>query len=125
LSRADLVFGALADPTRRSILELLREREHMIAGEIADRFPRMSRPAVSKHLRVLREAGLVRSEERGREHRYALDARPLADLQRGWLEQFAPHWERSLEQLKEQAETRAGGAGGRPAQSDGCGGGRR
>jgi len=104
LSTADRVFGALTDGTRRSILDLLREREVMTAGEIADRFPRISRPAVSKHLRVLREAGLVQAEERGRENHYSLDARPLADIQLGWLDQFAPHWERSLEQLKGQAE---------------------
>ena len=76
----------------------------MTAGAIADRFPRISRPAVSKHLRVLREAGLVSAEERGREHHYTLDARPLADIRLGWLDLFAPHWERSLGELKRQVE---------------------
>ena len=104
LSAPDRVFGALTDATRRSILDLLREQEHMTAGEIADRFPRISRPAVSKHLRVLREAGLVHAEERGRENHYTLDSRPLADIQLGWLDRFAPHWERSLGELKRQAE---------------------
>lgn len=103
-SKADRVFGALTDATRRAILDLLREHGRMTAGEIADRFPRLSRPAVSKHLRVLREAGLVHAEERGRENHYTLDARPLADIQRGWLEAFAPHWERSLDRLKRRAE---------------------
>jgi DNA-binding transcriptional ArsR family regulator len=105
LSTADRVFGALTDPTRRGILDLLRKRDHMIAGEIAECFPRISRPAVSKHLRVLREAGLVRAVEHGREQRYSLDAGPLGDVQRGWLEQFAPHWEHSLEQLKREVES--------------------
>jgi DNA-binding transcriptional ArsR family regulator len=103
-STADDVFGALADPTRRAILDLLRDNEHLTAGQLADRFPRISRPAVSKHLRVLREAGLVHAHERGRENHYILDARPLADVQRSWLDQFVPHWERSLEELKRQVE---------------------
>jgi DNA-binding transcriptional ArsR family regulator len=106
VSNADLVFGALADGTRRSILELLREREGMAAGQIAAHFQQMSRPAVSKHLRVLREAGLVQWHGRGREIHYALDVQPLADVQLGWLEQFVPMWEESLQRLKQQAEGR-------------------
>jgi DNA-binding transcriptional ArsR family regulator len=104
VSNADLVFGALADATRRAILELLREREGMPAGQIAANFQQISRPAVSKHLRVLRAAGLVRSHDRGREIHYALDARPLADVQRDWLQQFVPMWEESLQRLKQRAE---------------------
>jgi DNA-binding transcriptional ArsR family regulator len=105
-STADEIFGALADATRRTILDLLRDHDHMTAGQIADRFPRISRPAVSKHLRVLRQAGLVEAREQGRENHYTLDARPLAEVQRGWLDEFAPHWERSLEELKRQTEKR-------------------
>jgi len=67
-------------------------------------FPRVSRAAVSKHLRVLREARLVRARERGREWHYSLDARPLAGVYREWLESFAPCWEESLERLKRQVE---------------------
>ena len=63
VSSADRVFGALSDPTRRAILDLLREHQEMTAGDIAGRFQRISRPAVSKHLRVLREAGLVHATE--------------------------------------------------------------
>lgn len=103
-STADETFRALADGTRRAILDLLRDNDRMTAGQIADQFPRISRPAVSKHLRVLREAGLVQAHEHGRENHYVLDARPLADVQRSWLDGFAPHWERSLEQLKRQVE---------------------
>jgi DNA-binding transcriptional ArsR family regulator len=101
---ADRTFAALSDATRRAILELLREHEELAAGEIAGRFPRISRPAVSKHLRVLRESGLVRAEERGRENLYRLDAAPLAEVQRDWLDGFAPLWEQSLERLKVAAE---------------------
>ena len=101
----DAVFAALADPTRRAILDLLREHATLTAGGIAGRFTGISRPAVSKHLRVLREAGLVRTEERGREHHYTLDAEPLGELQRRWLDRFAPHWDASLRRLKAEAET--------------------
>lgn len=71
------VFRALADPTRRRILQVLGERE-MPVREIAARFP-VSRPAVSKHLRVLREAGLVQASRHGRENRYAIVPGPLRD----------------------------------------------
>lgn len=98
------VFSALADPTRRAILDLLRERQSLTAGEIAARFPALSRPAVSKHLGVLRHAGLVHAEERGRQWHYAIDARPLGEIQREWLSTFAPLWEQSLRELKRQAE---------------------
>jgi DNA-binding transcriptional ArsR family regulator len=100
----DRIFAALADSTRRAILELLRDHERLTAGEVAASFPTISRPAVSKHLRVLREAGLVRAQERGRENHYTLDAQPLAEIQRDWLDGFAPHWEQSLQRLKTEAE---------------------
>ncbi|MCH7896832.1 MAG: helix-turn-helix transcriptional regulator, partial [candidate division NC10 bacterium] len=61
MSKPQDPFAALADPTRRSILELLRERASLTAGEIAARFPQISRAAVSKHLRVLRRARLVKA----------------------------------------------------------------
>ena len=71
----DHVVGAIADPVRREILALLRGGP-MPAGAIADRFA-ISRPAVSRHLRVLREAGLVVDTPQGRERVYRLDVRPL------------------------------------------------
>jgi DNA-binding transcriptional ArsR family regulator len=77
-----LVLAALADPVRREIVELLAGGE-ATAGAIAARFP-VSRPAVSRHLRVLREAGLVTAVERGRERVYVLERRPLVELE-GWL----------------------------------------
>ena len=103
-SPPDVVFSALADPTRRGILDLLRVEETLTAGEIAGAFPKLSRPAVSKHLRVLRQASLVQAEERGREWHYTLDAAPLAQVQREWLDRFAPLWEESLARLKAEAE---------------------
>ena len=102
-------FEALADPTRREILDLLLRRGTHTAGELAGEFPRISRPAVSRHLRVLREAGFVIAEEAGREWHYRLNAAALARMHREWFARFTPLWEASLEQLKQQTE----GAGGR------------
>jgi len=98
-------FEALADPTRRGILDLLREDGVRTAGEIAEAFPTISRPAVSRHLRVLRESGIVTAEQAGREWRYRIDAQALAAMYRDWFERFAPLWEQSLEQLKRQVES--------------------
>ena len=79
----------------------------MTAGEIADEFPEMSRPAVSKHLRILREAGLVSVLREGREQRYALDVQPLAEMYARWLSRFAPLFDESLVRLKRQVEGRS------------------
>ena len=97
-------FGAVADPTRRAIIDLLADRATMTAGEIADAFPEISRPAVSKHVRVLRDAGLVQVRKDGRELHYALDVRPLAQMYEHWLARFAPLWEDSLVRLKRKVE---------------------
>ena len=78
--------GAIADPVRREILEMLRADARLSAGQIAERFA-ISRPAVSRHLRVLRESGLVRDELVGRQRFYVLDASRLAPLAR-WLAEF-------------------------------------
>ena len=97
-------FPALADPTRRAILDLLRVEETLTAGAIAAEFPEISRPAVSKHLGVLRNAELVRVRETGREWHYTLDARPLADVYENWFGPFAPLWDQSLKRLKRKVE---------------------
>ena len=88
-------LAALADPTRRELVALLARGE-LAAGELAARFP-VSRPAISRHLRVLREAGLVRSRVEGRRRLYALDPRPLRELD-DWL---APYrlWAQRLDAL--------------------------
>lgn len=82
----DAVAGAIADPVRRIILVMLRD-SRLPAGEIAERFE-ISRPAVSRHLRVLRESGLVRDELVGRQRFYVLDAEKFTELAE-WLAQFA------------------------------------
>jgi DNA-binding transcriptional ArsR family regulator len=93
-----LVFDALADPTRRRVLELLAERERS-AGEIAATFP-VSRPAVSRHLRVLRQAGLVRSRQDAQRRVYELDPEPLAELD-AWLATYRPFWRERLDLLEQ------------------------
>ena len=102
----DAAFAALADSTRRAVLELLRDQPTLTAGELAAAFPDISRPAVSKHLRILREAGLVRSEQRGREWHYALDPAPLAAIHQRWLATFVPLFDESLGRLKIRVESR-------------------
>jgi DNA-binding transcriptional ArsR family regulator len=89
-------LAAIADPTRRELLALLAEGE-IAAGDLADRFP-VSRPAISRHLRVLREAGLVRSRTEGRRRLYALDPGPLRELD-AWLEPYRDLWAQRLDAL--------------------------
>jgi len=93
------VAAAIADPVRRAILVMLRE-QRLPAGEIADRFA-ISRPAISRHLRVLRESGLVRDTLVGRRRLYELDASRFAGLS-AWLDQFttAAGWQRRLDALE-------------------------
>lgn len=90
--------AAIADPIRRRVLELVRDAE-VPAGEIAAQFP-VSRPAVSRHLRVLREAGLVKERRVGRERLYRADPEPLVEL-RAWLDSY---WVGRLGALKRVAE---------------------
>ena len=90
------VAAAIADPIRREILTLLRDGE-LAAGEIARCFA-VSRPAVSRHLRVLRACGLVVEEARGRRRVYRLDPAPLAPLER-WLASLHDRWSAPLDAL--------------------------
>jgi DNA-binding transcriptional ArsR family regulator len=89
-------LAALADPTRRELLALLAGGERA-AGELAARFP-VSRPAISRHLRVLREAGLVTSRTDGKRRLYALDPSPLRELD-DWLEPYRRFWAQRLDAL--------------------------
>ena len=87
---------ALADPTRRRIVELLASGERS-AGEIARNFE-TSRPAVSRHLRVLREHGLVTVRESAQQRIYGLDPGPLAELD-DWLGRYRHYWANRLDAL--------------------------
>ena len=91
------VFEALADPTRRQIVELLAEGERS-AGEIASAFP-VSRPGISRHLRVLREAGVASSETRGQQRLYRLDVAGLAEAEE-WLARRRSDWNERLDALE-------------------------
>ncbi|HET9178738.1 MAG TPA: metalloregulator ArsR/SmtB family transcription factor [Terriglobia bacterium] len=98
----DAIFSALADPTRRAVLDLLR-RGSLPAGRIAEAFP-VSRPAVSKHLRLLRRARLVRERREGRRRLYELNPAPLRAVD-SWIRQYQRFWQASLTGLKAVAES--------------------
>jgi DNA-binding transcriptional ArsR family regulator len=94
---------ALADPTRRTIVELLAEQE-LSAGQLAARFE-TSRPAISRHLRVLREQGLVQARAEGRRRLYSLDPEPLAELDE-WLSRYRKFWTNRLDALGVELQRR-------------------
>lgn len=87
------VYGAIADPTRRRILRLLHETE-LSVSELAGSFP-VTRPAISQHLAVLRQAGLVSYRQEGRTRYYQACAEPLGEII-DWLSYFDVFWDRKL-----------------------------
>ena len=99
--KSDVVFRAIADPTRREILNVLRGGKQSV-GQIACNF-RMSRPAVSKHLRVLRSAGLVTARQEGTSSVCGLNAKPLLAVS-DWLREYQTFWNDSLQNLKKHVE---------------------
>jgi len=99
--RQDVVFRAVADPTRRDILRLLRGGQ-LSVGEVAANFTQ-SRPAISKHLRLLRSAGLVVTRERGTARICELNAKPLRTLD-NWLHDYKAFWSESMRNLKRYVE---------------------
>ena len=94
---SEATFQALSDPTRRAVLDLLR-RGSQPAGQIADAFP-VSRPAISKHLRLLRRAHLVHEHREGRNRIYRLNPEPLRAVD-SWIEQYRVFWTANLNSLK-------------------------
>lgn len=98
-------YVAIADPTRRRILDVLQERGTLPAGEIAQHFKRNSRPGISRHLRVLRECGVVQTRREGRAQLYALHAKPLEDVRKGWLAKFGDRQAKSLRTLRKRVES--------------------
>src|SRR3954470_20111688 len=97
----EATFQALADPTRRAVLDLLRGGSQP-AGQIASAFP-VSRPAISKHLRLLRRAHLVREKREGRHRLYELNPEPLKAVD-SWLQQYRVFWQANLTNLKSFVE---------------------
>jgi ArsR family transcriptional regulator, cadmium/lead-responsive transcriptional repressor len=102
---ADAVFAALADPTRRRMIEILAGRPTETATGFAAELP-ITRQAVAKHLATLRRARLVRAARSGRETRYSLDGEPLAGVS-GWVALVGAEWDARLERLERTLSTRA------------------
>jgi DNA-binding transcriptional ArsR family regulator len=104
----EATLRAIAEPRRREILRLVRDEE-LSAGEIASHFE-VTRPAVSQHLRVLRESGLLSERRQGQRRLYRARPEPIAELQ----EYLATFWSSSLSRLKDAAENeeRSGRGGG-------------
>jgi len=101
-NQLDLVFGALAHPTRREILARLARGEATV-GELAEPFD-VSRPAISKHLRVLEEAGLVDRARDGRTSRCELDASPMREAAE-WVTRYRAFWDARLDALTRYVES--------------------
>jgi DNA-binding transcriptional ArsR family regulator len=97
----NVTFAALADPTRRRILEQLSYQQQRVT-DLAEPFA-MSLPAVSKHLRILEDAGLLTRNRQGREHHLQLESAPMQQAQL-WIEQYRKFWEGSLDNLARYLE---------------------
>ncbi|HEY2144844.1 MAG TPA: metalloregulator ArsR/SmtB family transcription factor [Steroidobacteraceae bacterium] len=96
LARSTNSFGAIADPTRRAILDSLRGGE-CSAGDLANQFP-VSRPAVSRHVRILKRAGLIQERRHRRSRYYSLDGRALAQVDQ-WLAPYRLFWGARLQDI--------------------------
>lgn len=96
------VFDAIADPTRRRLIQLLAEAEELPLHELTAQFP-MGRTAISKHLTILKEAGLVLDRKVGRETRYRLNAAPLQEIQ-DWVAFYSKFWSTNLLRLNQLLE---------------------
>jgi DNA-binding transcriptional ArsR family regulator len=104
----DAVWKALSDPTRRSILDLLRARSRTTT-EIVEAFPHITRFGVMKHLDVLREARLVQTREAGRQRVNSLNVVPIRQIYERWVSPFHELWSSELLRIKELAEEKETG----------------
>ena len=91
------IFSALADPTRRKIMELIAKNGQLSATEISDKFE-MTPPAISQHLKILREANLVQMEKRAQQHIYRINPEAMLELE-GWARQLTDLWNERLDAL--------------------------
>jgi len=98
------LFRALADPTRRRILDLLAERGTLTVSELAAEFPELVASGISKHLMGLRAAGLVNATRRGRQRLYRIDADAFSKALAPWLARYEPYWSAALTRLRDLAE---------------------
>jgi len=99
----DEVFKALADPTRRELLDMLFERDGQTLGALEERLP-MSRFGVMKHLKVLEGAGLVTTRKRGREKLHFLNPVPIRLVHDRWVSKYEQPWASALSELKREIE---------------------
>ncbi len=104
----DQVWKALSDPTRRTILDVLRDRPRTTT-EIVERFSRLSRFGVMKHLEVLRQAQLVQTREAGRKRVNSLNVVPIRQIYERWVGPFQELWSGELLGIKDMAETESSG----------------
>ena len=102
----DVVWKALSDPTRRSILDLLRKGPRTTT-EIVEAFPHLSRFGVMKHIEVLREADLIDTREDGRQRVNSLNVVPIRQIYERWVGKFEELWSSHLLRIKELAESEA------------------
>ena len=110
------VFHAVADPTRRGVLEALRDEDQLAVGAMADRLG-VSMPLLSRHLAVLREAGLVVEQRSGRQRLYRLRPEPLHDLH-DWAETFAVFWAQRIQGLVDYLQASRPASAGREDSSE-------
>lgn len=101
----DYAFAALSNRTRRELLRLLLEQGPLPVQRLADHFA-MRRPSVSEHLKVLRDAGLVREEKSGRQRFYRLEPEPLMEIQ-AWLGPYERFWRERMGALRDLLDTGA------------------
>jgi DNA-binding transcriptional ArsR family regulator len=99
----DPVWKALSDPTRRAILDLVRQGPRRTT-EIVDAFPHLSRFGVMKHIDVLREAGLINTREEGRQRVNSLNAVPIRQIYERWVSRYEGFWADKLLRLQEDVE---------------------
>jgi DNA-binding transcriptional ArsR family regulator len=105
--RGDEAFRALADPTRRRMLDLLAERGTLSVGELAAEFPDLVFSGISKHLMALRAAGLVTATKQGRKQLYRIDERGFAAALAPWVARYETYWSTALTTLRGLAESDA------------------
>ncbi len=98
-------FVVIADPTRREVLELPRYESLLRAGETASNFKEVSRPGISRQLRVLKECGVVSAEHVGQTRPHSLCQKPLIEIQEGWLAGFSENQTKSLARLRMRVES--------------------
>jgi DNA-binding transcriptional ArsR family regulator len=105
------VFQAIADPTRREIIRLIAGQP-LTLNAIAENFE-VSRPAISKHIRILTECGIVTIQVRGREHYCEAQLQKLTEVSQ-WVDYFKTYWNQKLDALGEFLDTRAAATGNKP-----------